>query len=463
MHTTRRQLCFLVASLLSPSRSNCFKQSLAIFSMSSRSPRGKRKSSSLTSSLTTMKDCAEKTDDSNRETEGQKRSHHTFGMAPMKSSIFRETAIADANSLTDGVKLRSMNDNESTDSVILPFIGYGTYKLGREIARSKTLEAFEQGYRCIDTAFIYGGETIETQVGLAIQDAIEQKILENGRNDLFVITKHWRKYHGYEETNQCLRLSLRRLKLDYIDLWLMHWPGPAWNTMNRRKDLIKEYGPWHYAVHSEKDMPRIRAETWRAMEDAMKSGKVKAIGVCNFTIKHLESLKKTASIWPPAVNQIECHPLFPQKELVEYCRKEGIVVQAYSSLGGQDVGKKFWRTLYPPPPKKRGESKPESVTKLSNTPPVLNLSKEKNRTSAQILLRWALDKNFVVIPKTSSKERMLENAGIFDFSLSTYELDKLESELEHALFEVAKAEKKDVDSMARLCWRNDPLRDLLFD
>ena len=100
---------------------------------------------------------------------------------------------------------------------------------------------------------------------------------------------------------------------------------------------------------------------------------------------------------------------------------------------------------------------------LSNTPPVLNLAAETNRTSAQVLLRWGLEKNLVLIPKTSSKERMLENAGILDFSLSTAQVNKLESELHHALSEAAKTEDKDVESMARLCWRNDPLRDLLFE
>jgi diketogulonate reductase-like aldo/keto reductase len=198
------------------------------------------------------------------------------------------------------------------------------------------------------------------------------------------------------------------------------------------------------------------------MEDAVRDGKVKAIGVCNFTIRHLERLKKTATIWPPAVNQIECHPLFPQKELVDYCRKEGIIVQAYSSLGGQDAGKKFWRTLYPPT-KKRGKNSPEPVTKLSNSPPVLALAAETNRTSAQVLLRWGLDKNFALVPKTSSKERMIENLEILDFSLSAAQIEKLENELQNALKKAAILENKEVESMARLCWRNDPLRDLLFD
>lgn len=377
------------------------------------------------------------------------------------SAAFRETDVAAARELTDGVGLRAAGGG-ADDPVILPFVGFGTYKLGRDVARSATLQALVRGYRCVDTAFIYGGETTERQVGLAIQDAVDQNILENGRRDLFVVTKHWRKYHGYDETKECLRLSLKRLQLDYVDLWLMHWPGPAYNTMSRRKDLIEKHGPWHYAVHSERDMPRIRAETWRAMEDAVRSGQARAIGVCNCTVRHLEHLKRTATLWPPAVNQIECHPLFPQKELVEYCRKEGIVVQAYASLGGQDAGKKFWSALYPPP-SKRGRSTHEPVTRLSNTPPVLRLAREKHRTSAQVLLRWALDKNLTVIPKTATGERMAENADVLDFSLSAAEVNALESDLRRALAAVAEKEDGDFAAMARLCWRNDPLRDLLFN
>jgi diketogulonate reductase-like aldo/keto reductase len=370
-------------------------------------------------------------------------------------SCFRETTAANARELTDGVRLK-----HSDSDVILPWIGYGTYKLGKEIARECTLEALKQGYRAIDTAFIYGGETTERQVGLAIHDALDQGIVPR-RQDLCVITKHWRKYHGYEQSIECLRLSLMRLKLDYVDLWLMHWPGPAWKTMNRRNDEMANHGKWHYAVHSQEELPSIRAETWRAMEDAYKSGKVKAIGVCNFTIQHLERLKQTATIWPPAVNQIECHPIFPQTELVEYCAKEGIVVQAYSSLGGQDVGKKYWRTLYPL--QKGQKAKDDAVTSLSTAPPVLQVAQEVNRTPAQVLLRWALEKNMVIVPKTSTQDRMVENAKTLEFSLSKQQLDLLDTRLQEALRQAAETEGVSVASLARLCWRNDPLRDLDFE
>jgi diketogulonate reductase-like aldo/keto reductase len=370
------------------------------------------------------------------------------------SRSFRVTSATDAKNLTDGVLLKNTN-------VILPWIGYGTYKLGNEIARQCTLEALRQGYRCIDTAFIYGAETTERQVGLAIQDAIEEGILE--RKDLCLVTKHWRKYHGYGPSMECLRLSLVRLKLEYVDLWLMHWPGPAWKTMTRSNDDIEKHGPWRYAVHSQEELPTVRAETWRAMEDAYKSGKVKSIGVCNFTIQHLERLKKTATVWPPAVNQIECHPLFPQTDLVEYCIKEGIVVQAYSSLGGQDVGKKFWRTLYPLHIGQQQKFKTNAVTRLFHAPPVHEVAKQVYRTPSQVLLRWAIEKNMVIVPKSSSTEHMSENAKTLEFSLSPEQVDLLDTQLQHALKQAVETEGLSIESMARLCWRNDPLRELDFD
>ena len=388
----------------------------------------------------------------------------TTNTAMASAGLRTRNSAKDAESLTDGVllanhdpnKTKNTDDNSNhSNGVILPWIGFGTYKLGKTTAKESTYQALRAGYRCIDTAFIYGGETTERQVGQAIQEAIQEGSLQ--RNELVVQTKHWRKYHGYEPTLQCLNLSLQRLQLEYIDIWLIHWPGPAWSTMNRRKDAIEEHGPWHYATHSKEDLPTLRADTWRAMETALREGKVKAIGVSNFSIAHLERLKQTATIWPPAVNQIECHPLYPQMELLAYCKKEGIVVQAYASLGGQDAGKNFWQKLYP---NKKGEA---PVTKLLNAPPVLALTKQVNRTPAQVLLRWALDKNIAVVPKSSSPQRMQENAAIFDFSLTTKQIEELEQDLTKRVHEAAITGGDSVEAMARLCWRSDPLRLLNFD
>jgi hypothetical protein len=133
---------------------------------------------------------------------------------------FRVTTAQEARSLTDGVKLKNTQ-------VVLPWVGYGTYKLGKSHSRECTLEALRRGYRCLDTAFIYAGETTELQVGMALQDAIHENLIQ--REDVVVITKHWRKYHGYDNTMENLRLSCLRLQLDFIDLWLMHWPVSEYN------------------------------------------------------------------------------------------------------------------------------------------------------------------------------------------------------------------------------------------
>ncbi|EED93779.1 aldo-keto oxidoreductase, partial [Thalassiosira pseudonana CCMP1335] len=256
--------------------------------------------------------------------------------------------------------------------VLMPWVGYGTYRLGQRHARTATFQALNVGYRQIDTAFIYGGQTTEIEVGKAIQDALEHNIISS-REELFITTKQWREYHGYEKSMECLNLSLDRLGVDYVDCWMMHWPGPS-----------------------------LRAETWRAMEDAYRQGKARSIAVSNFTIQHLELLKKSAKLWPPAVNQVECHPYYPQNELLEYCKREGIVVQAYASLGVLGG-------------------------KLIESEPVLAASKhlsnsQRTVSAAQVLLRWALQRNCAIVPKTSSPARMKENANVFGFVLTDEEM-----------------------------------------
>lgn len=410
-------------------------------------------------------------------------------MDSVSGGEFRATGTADkAASLTDGVRLYCPNDTP----VILPWIGFGTYKLGKEVAYQCVLDALETGYRCIDTAFIYGGEKTERLVGQAIQAAFHKQIL-NSRQDVFVVTKHWRKYHGYDQTLECLNLSLKRLQLEYVDLYLMHWPGPAWKTMHRETKVLQAEGPWYYAADNCKtpeQMIHLRAQTWRAMEDALRQGKVRAIGVSNFTIEHLKNLKRTATIWPPAVNQVECHPLYPQSELLEYCRQEGIVVQAYASLGGQDTGKIQWKKLAlegdpsyeedaiaslasgDSTGKKQRKSKQkklrDTVVALLSCRPVISLSRELKATPAQILLQWALSQNCAVIPKASSKQRMRENAESISFPLMRAQVSDITEQVQAALLRAAEAEnevsdREDASSMGRLCWRKDPLRLLDFE
>ena len=382
---------------------------------------------------------------------------------------FRVTTPRDANSLTDGVLLATppvggadtnQNLHQQSRQVILPWLGFGTYRLGKDQARQATFQALKCGYRSIDTAFIYGGEKTETLVGEAIQQALDENIIAD-RSDVFITTKHWRKYHGYEATLECLELSLKRLGVDYIDLWLMHWPGPAWKTMNREKEHTSE-DPWYYAATDQADMVQLRAETWRAMEDAYRQGKVRAIGVSNMTVKHLENLKRTSKLWPPAVNQVELHPLHPQSDLLKYCKQEGIVVQAYASLGGQDMGKDSWKSLIGSP-SKSVKKKKEKID-LIHAEPVTELASLKGMTPAQVLLRWGLEQECVLIPKTTSKERLSENAAIFRFEMTPQEVAALHEKLLRRVQENnPEVSSSRLETLTRLCWRTDPLRLLDFE
>jgi hypothetical protein len=256
-----------------------------------------------------------------------------------RRDYFQERSAADASTLTDGVRLSSPHDD-----VIMPWIGYGTYRLGKEQAFTATLQALESGYRAIDTAFIYGGETTETKVGQAIQTAIQKGIVKS-RDEIFMTTKHWRKYHGYEQSLECLRLSLERLQVDYVDLWLMHWPGPAWTTMNRQNDVVDE-DPWHYSITSPADMARLRSEMWRAMEDACRQGLVRAIGVSNMTTQHLKTFKRQPlyghhlSIKSSCIHYIHkqsCSSIVPRKALS--CRR---IAASVDKIQDKPSGKNCW-------------------------------------------------------------------------------------------------------------------------
>ena len=353
--------------------------------------------------------------------------------APPAAAPFRMTTAAAASSLTDCALLLG--------GVLMPYVGFGTYRLGASQACKAVAAALRNGYRLIDTAYIYAGEKTEAEVGKALASAFAAGTVS--RSEVFITTKHWRKFHGYEPALGCLQRSLQRLQLDYVDCWMMHWPGPAWRTMNRRNDELTEHGRWHYAMdgHAETEIVALRAETWRAMEEALRTGKARSIAVSNFTVAHLETLKQTATIWPPAVNQVEMHPLYPQAELRAYCEREGIVLQAYASLGGQDGSKAKWASL---------------GGHLLEAPAVLAACKAHasvHATPAQVLLRWALQKGAAVCPKTASEARMAENgACVGHFTLSDAEMGAIDALGANAPDEHA----------GRLCWRTEPLRLLDF-
>ncbi len=251
----------------------------------------------------------------------------------------------------------------------IPIVGFGTYKILEQEGIDSVNYAISNDYRLIDTAAIYKNEV-----------AVGKGIKTSGiaREEIFVTTKLWRENLGYEATKTELEKSLNRLDLDYIDLYLIHWPANA-----------KNYDNWQ----------KTNADTWRAMEALQADGKIKSIGVSNFWQEHLEALFQTAKIIP-SINQIEFHPGYWQPELVEYCKKQNIVVESWSPLAR---GKVFEN---------------ETLKKIA---------KNHNQSVAKVCLRWIIQHNVVVIPKSTTKERIIDNINLFDFELSIEEMKQIDT------------------------------------
>jgi diketogulonate reductase-like aldo/keto reductase len=251
------------------------------------------------------------------------------------------------------------------NGVLMPIIGLGTWKLeeGPEVENAVKL-ALDAGYRMFDTAMIYKNEE---GVGKALN---AYGLL---REEFFVTTKLWNTDQGYENTLKAIDVSLEKLGLAYVDLYLVHWPTAS--------DDVK--------ISSNK-----REDTWRAMEEIYKSGKAKAIGVSNFTITHLDEMKKYATIMP-MVNQVEFNPFLYQEKLLNYCHQNNIVLEAYSPLV-------------------RGKRLQDE--KLEN------IAQKYNKTVAQLMLRWSIQHGLVVIPKSTHKERIEENINIFDFEITAEDM-----------------------------------------
>lgn len=245
------------------------------------------------------------------------------------------------------------------NGVDIPSIGFGTYKLGEEQeVIDKVKLALNLGYRQIDIASFYGNE-----------EGVGKGIAESGidRKDIFLVTKLWNDDHGYEETINAFNKSIKKLGVDYLDLYLIHWPN------------------------------KLNSETWRAFEDLYKAGKVKAIGVCNFKIGHLEELKKTAKIMP-MVNQVEVHPQSSKNEMLNYCIENNIQLIAWSPIMR---GKLFTNEL------------------------MLNLSEKYQKSVAQVILRWHIQRGVIPIPKSSNKTRIKENLNVFDFEISNEDMKSI--------------------------------------
>ncbi|MEI2403372.1 aldo/keto reductase [Niallia taxi] len=246
------------------------------------------------------------------------------------------------------------------NGVEMPKFGLGVFKVqeGQEVIDS-VKAAIKAGYISIDTAAVYKNE-----------EGVGQGIKESGvdREKLFITTKVWNADQGYDSTLAAFETSIKKLGLDYIDLYLIHWP------------VSGKY-----------------KETWKALEKLYKDGKVKAIGVSNFHKHHLEDLLSEAEI-VPTVNQIELHPLLSQEELRNFCKEKGIVVEAWSPL---------------------------AQGKLLDNPVLTEIAAKYNKSTAQVILRWDLQNDIVTIPKSIKEHRIIENADIFDFELTAEDLEKI--------------------------------------
>ena len=252
----------------------------------------------------------------------------------------------------------------------IPCVGFGTWQTpDGETAVQAVKAAIENGYRHIDTAAVY-----QNEVGVG------QGIIASGvdRKELFVTSKVWNTERGYEKTIAAFHQTLSDLQLDYLDLYLIHWPAVA-----------KQYDNWE----------QLNAETWRAMEDLYKAGKIKAIGVSNFLPHHLESLLQQCTI-TPMVNQIEFHPGYMQKETVEYCQQHQILVEAWSPLGNG---------------------------KLLSNPLLQEIAQKYDKSVAQLCIRWVLQHDLLPLPKSITPERIQQNADVFDFDISAEDMNKIDS------------------------------------
>uniref|UniRef100_A0A914Y3T6 NADP-dependent oxidoreductase domain-containing protein n=1 Tax=Panagrolaimus superbus TaxID=310955 RepID=A0A914Y3T6_9BILA len=288
-----------------------------------------------------------------------------------------------------------------SNGIELPLFGYGTWQAKDEQELEKSLTvALENGYRLIDTAFVYGNEEI---IGKTLQKFYDSGKLQ--RSDVFVTTKLPPFFHRNDDVEKCLNEQLKALKTDYIDLYLIHSPCPC------KKDPEK---PMFYfdanGMIVEEAVDHL--ETWKAMENLNKAGKVRSIGLSNFNKEQIQRICDNAEI-PPDNLQVECHILFPQNELFDFCKSKGISFTAYAPLGSPSRQNFLPNTEWP-----EGD--------VLHHPNVMEISKKYGKTPAQILLRQLIQRGISAIPKSVTPSRIIENINIFDFELDFNDIKALE-------------------------------------
>ena len=255
-----------------------------------------------------------------------------------------------------------------SNNIQIPTIGFGTWKIPNGLeAYNAIRDALDIGYRHIDTAHIYENEE---SIGKALKEC------NTPREEIFITTKLWNDCHSHQKALRAFEISLQKLNLDYVDMYLIHWPNPK-----ELRDKFKE----------------TILDTWEALIKLYNENKVKVIGVSNFLPHHLEVIIKNSSV-VPMVNQIRLFPGSQNFKTIDYCQKKNILLEAYSPFGGGEI---------------------------LNAPELIELSNKYNKTISQICIRWSLQMGFLPLPKSVSPMRMKENMDVFDFHLSKEDIKKL--------------------------------------